>query len=81
MKSYSKYDALICDGGRAPQGAGGLKYNARLQELHIAGRAPQGARGLKLMKQGRFKVSRKSRPARGAWIEMLMTCVAVAMLV
>ena len=58
---------------RAPQGARGLKF--RLAAV-LAGRgdrrAPQGARGLKYR---RFLLSSDlivSRPARGAWVEMIL---------
>ena len=37
----------------------------------ITSRAPHGARGLKSNRLEQTKENRKSRPARGAWIEIL----------
>ena len=58
---------------RAPQGARGLKLSSySLSLLHCYGRAPQGARGLKYFRSGsRTYEGRRSRPARGAWVEIL----------
>ena len=50
--------------------------------LSDGGRAPQGARGLKCAKWAFPESSTKSRPARGAWIEMsMMHCTSVRKLV
>ena len=57
--------------GRAPYGARGLKYTAMMDnEVLKSSRAPYGARGLKF--QGEEQVHRlwRSRPIRGAWIEI-----------
>ena len=56
---------------RAPQGARGLKYNHIKTKVNATGRAPQGARGLKSKLCVCRPFSRRSRPARGAWIETL----------
>ena len=57
---------------RAPQGARGLKSLAWAPASRGASsRAPQGARGLKLPLSYRGLRLEKSRPARGAWIEIL----------
>ena len=55
---------------RAPQGARGLKYNHIKTKVNATGRAPQGARGLKSKLCVCRPFSRRSRPARGAWVEI-----------
>ena len=55
---------------RAPQGARGLKLLIAAVGLLALSRAPQGARGLKCKALPPITVLVKSRPARGAWIEM-----------
>ena len=57
-------------GGRAPQGARGLKYHLFGDGELNAGRAPQGARGLKWQRPLPCGRKRQSRPARGAWVEI-----------
>ena len=42
------------------------------------GRAPHGARGLKLTEQDEELDNRKSRPARGAWIETFLSSSEIA---
>ena len=37
-------------------------------------RAPQGARGLKFVALGVYKFVKESRPARGAWVEIMVKC-------
>ena len=57
---------------RAPHGARGLKYiNSFNVTGKYNGRAPHGARGLKYGLCQPLAVLRGSRPAWGAWIEML----------
>ena len=56
--------------GRAPQGARGLKFRQRWCFVLQNGRAPQGARGLKFLRQRRGYRPERSRPARGAWVEI-----------
>ena len=57
---------------RAPQGARGLKYDERAEAEEVLGRAPQGARGLKYeVDRANLVVLEKSRPARGAWVEII----------
>ena len=58
--------------GRAPHGARGLKFfQCHPMELKRLCRAPHGARGLKWRYSAGLHPDRLSRPARGAWIEML----------
>ena len=46
--------------------------------MAIKGRAPRGARGLKWVQEGDSSQFAKSRPSRGAWIEMLwISAIAV----
>ena len=54
---------------RAPRGARGLKLVARTAITQIGSRAQRGARGLKLVQGVGLRPVRRSRPARGAWIE------------
>ena len=56
--------------GRAPQGARGLKSGGRGWGAAQQRRAPQGARGLKSNRLIPRESWRRSRPARGAWIEI-----------
>ena len=64
-------DLAIC---RAPRGARGLKfYEHGGQHGGLHSRAPRGARGLKYLQTQVFHTEFcKSRPSRGAWIEMLV---------
>ena len=57
--------------GRAPYGARGLKLRETrdLDEL-VTRRAPYGARGLKFGLRAEPVEPAKSRPIRGAWIEI-----------
>ena len=55
---------------RAPQGARGLKSTYYEDHLRDLGRAPQGARGLKSPASPATAAALRSRPARGAWIEI-----------
>ena len=56
---------------RAPYGARGLKYEAEYRgDSCETGRAPYGARGLKCAALDFALLSLKSRPIRGAWIEI-----------
>ena len=55
---------------RAPQGARGLKYCVHRLSRVFPGRAPQGARGLKSAYTVQNPYCCKSRPARGAWVEI-----------
>ena len=55
---------------RAPQGARGLKSASGCTRGAAAGRAPQGARGLKFFKVRHGNIAKRSRPARGAWVEI-----------
>ena len=55
---------------RAPQGARGLKCPTSGGDTFDSGRAPQGARGLKSDYIVLLRSGRKSRPARGAWVEI-----------
>ena len=60
------------DSRRAPQGARGLKFNpCNSSNKDKDSRAPQGARGLKLSRAKTMILLLSSRPARGAWGEML----------
>ena len=56
---------------RAPQGARGLKSLRERGKFRIIGRAPQGARGLKYVPLAKIHGGVMSRPARGAWVEIL----------
>ena len=56
---------------RAPHGARGLKYVDISKELITNSRAPHGARGLKYSIINAITAISKSRPARGAWIEIV----------
>ena len=57
--------------GRAPRGARGLKFIDEIGVLHSNRRAPRGARGLKsLTIPLRDSSISRSRPSRGAWIEI-----------
>ncbi len=56
---------------RAPQGARGLKYIKPVRDRVLGfGRAPQGARGLKCSATRLMIPGPRSRPARGAWVEI-----------
>ena len=55
---------------RAPQGARGLKFAETFAAAAGTGRAPQGARGLKYNMPSQMEHGSKSRPARGAWVEI-----------
>ena len=57
--------------GRAPHGARGLKYQRQGSGRRRPRRAPHGARGLKFIGSKIPAVRLRSRPAWGAWIEML----------
>ena len=57
--------------GRAPHGARGLKQLAKNTLDATQSRAPHGARGLKHYMPIVSREGRKSRPARGTWIETL----------
>ena len=57
--------------GRAPQGVRGLKYLLCVEAITSPSRAPQGVRGLKYVHNRRIHIPERSRPARGAWIEIL----------
>ena len=74
MKFSTDAGISVQDIGRAPQGARGLKFPLKYWPVrHLAARrAPQGARGLKSRKSNSFARNCKSRPARGAWIEMML---------
>ena len=67
MKRYANGDVDAC---RAPHGARGLKYVAAVGDHRRHGRAPHGARGLKWTLNPVWEEAFKSRPARGAWIEI-----------
>ena len=56
--------------GRAPQGARGLKFMYLPRFFTYCCRAPQGARGLKFDVMGTSDTKTRSRPARGAWVEI-----------
>ena len=57
---------------RAPHGARGLKLEWERRAIReFFGRAPHGARGLKLDAKERYDLRALSRPARGAWIEII----------
>ena len=55
---------------RAPHGARGLKYACYRTLIKDFSRAPHGARGLKYPRTYSQASQNKSRPARGAWIEI-----------
>ena len=55
---------------RAPQGARGLKSRKSNNCGLSCSRAPQGARGLKFSLSSRVQPLPRSRPARGAWVEI-----------
>ena len=67
---YSEVSEALEEWRRAPQGARGLKFKKRRNDIYFPGRAPQGARGLKSVLCGHKHRFRRSRPARGAWVEM-----------
>ena len=46
---------------------------SRAKDEQAVGRAPQGARGLKCFKVARIAKYSRSRPARGAWVEISQT--------
>ena len=56
--------------GRAPRGARGLKCLWVFASDLAIRRAPRGARGLKYIMDGWQTWAMRSRPARGAWIEI-----------
>ena len=56
---------------RAPQGARGLKFILLVGFMVLLGRAPQGARGLKSSANQLMGQNQESRPARGAWVEIM----------
>ena len=58
--------------GRAPLGARGLKYLKGLAGQILGCRAPLGARGLKYGITIKTFSRYKSRPTRGAWIEIII---------
>ena len=59
------------EGGRAPQGARGLKLDLKGRIIQTKpSRAPQGARGLKFAPSCGCGSCGRSRPARGAWVEI-----------
>ena len=60
--------------GRAPQGARGLKSPCGGKAMLCSCRAPQGARGLKCKQMRADGKDAKSRPARGAWVEIAPSC-------
>ena len=62
-----------CDteGRRAPHGARGLKCDNEALVHDQVGRAPHGARGLKYVLCPAAQIAVGSRPARGAWIEIV----------
>ena len=49
-----------------------MKSTGGTVEAITAGRAPQGARGLKYKRLANLMSVKRSRPARGAWVEMLL---------
>ena len=59
-----------CTKSRAPRGARGLKYQKRVLQEIQSRRAPRGARGLKYFRIIDLQISLRSRPSRGAWIEI-----------
>ena len=56
---------------RAPQGARGLKLFVNRKFYFLLSRAPQGARGLKYKIFMAPVTDGASRPARGAWVEII----------
>ena len=59
--------------GRAPHGARGLKYHRESVFIAVCQcRAPHGARGLKFEILVILAIDFVSRPARGAWIEIVI---------
>ena len=58
---------------RAPRGARGLKWRTAAKSKKINSRAPRGARGLKWPYKSGVAGAKRSRPARGAWIEIPVT--------
>ena len=58
---------------RAPHGARGLKRQRTYDEIRQSSRAPHGARGLKRQLADEDGRMTRSRPARGAWIETMMS--------
>ena len=59
--------------GRAPHGARGLKYGRTCAGRYAGpGRTPHGARGLKSVWKCLWNAGAMSRPAWGAWIEIIM---------
>ena len=75
MKCFTRMVSLS-PARRAPQGARGLKYVAAANIKGTLSRAPQGARGLKFRKLDRLSDGRRSRPARGAWVEISPLSIA-----
>ena len=61
----------VISSSRAPQGARGLKFWSTTGGTATTGRAPQGARGLKLALRRSLLLQEWSRPARGAWVEIM----------
>ena len=66
---------FVDDHGPAPQGAGGLKYLFYIVAYCINCPAPQGAGGLKFIDVKSLRRQKKSRPARGGWIEIYAACL------
>ena len=54
----------------APRGASGLKYTCAHRRRYTRSLAPRGASGLKFAWRHKIARVRKSRPARGEWIEI-----------
>ena len=64
---------MVAVESRAPHGARGLKSASEATSLsEVSGRAPHGARGLKFNALLIIYYHLPSRPARGAWIEILL---------
>ena len=59
--------------GRTPQGVRGLKFIFRNGFIIQRGRTPQGVRGLKSLSFTPIVSVTSSHPARGAWIEIVVT--------
>ena len=54
-----------------------MKFYPLIYVTMLCGRAPHGARGLKWQRDGMHHRMKRSRPTRGAWIEIVEDLPAV----
>ena len=76
---YAGRGLILGQRGRTPQGVRGLKSTDSLTVQVLRGRTPQGVRGLKSTKTNAWTNGNLSHPARGAWIEIYLSSIAVCL--